>query len=78
MVNNNSKEQTITITFELLSQLVIGTKDLGTWCSNVQVAKPTKPPKARSTTHGKKTYSKEVSNKEEVSNMKRATTRSKG
>jgi hypothetical protein len=29
VVNNNSKEQTITITSEILSQLVIGTKDLG-------------------------------------------------
>jgi len=52
--------------------LLIGAKDLGTRGSNAQVAKPTNPPKAHSTTLGRKTRSNEVSNKKGV------TTRSKG
>jgi hypothetical protein len=63
--------------------LLTGAKDLGTRGSNIEIAKPTKPLKARSTTFGKKTCSKEVSNKKEVlnkevSNKKGVTTRSKG
>jgi hypothetical protein len=57
--------------------LVIRAKDLGTRGSNAQVAKPTKPPKVHSTTPRKNIHSKEVSNKKEVSNMKRETARSK-